>query len=161
MAPETENVGWERSLVFPKGTARWVPWILYHSSFETIFSFTIFWIGVGGSLCCVDARDDTAGGGSGASAKEMGNQACSNRHVCQISFHLVLLFFGFKFLSSQLNSLLSDGGETEVLLPQGVDVCNDSCISQVEERVIYKGAVLRSKALKGATCTGCLRLYLD
>ena len=28
-----------------------------------------------------------------------------------------------------------------MLLPQGVDVCNNSCIPQVEECVIYKGVV--------------------
>ena len=97
---EAVNVGWEPSLALSKGTAGWIPWILHHSPFETVFSFTILWVGVGGSLCCMDARDDTAGGGSGASVKEMGNQACSNCRVCQIAFHFVLFLFSFEFLSS-------------------------------------------------------------
>ena len=73
VAFEAINVGRECSLAFPKGTARWRPWVLHYSSLETVFPFTVFWVGVGGSLCCMDARDDAAGRGSGTSAKEMGN----------------------------------------------------------------------------------------
>ena len=45
----------------------------YHSPFKAIFSLAVLWVGVGGSLCCMDARDNAAGGGSGSSAKEMGD----------------------------------------------------------------------------------------
>ena len=37
----------------------------------------------------------------------------------------------------------------EVLLSQGMDVCNNPCISQVEECVIYKGAVNRRGVEEG------------
>ena len=73
VALEAVNVGWECSLALPKSATWRGPWILYHSPFKAILSFAVFWIGVRGSLCCMDARDDAAGGGSGASAKEMGN----------------------------------------------------------------------------------------
>ena len=79
---EAVDVGWERSLAFPKGTTRGRPWVLHHSSFEAVFSFTVLWVGVGGSLCCVNTRDNTAGRGSGTSAKEMRNQARSDCRVC-------------------------------------------------------------------------------
>ena len=68
---EAVDVGWECSLAFPKGATRGHPWVLHHSSFEAVFSFTVLWVGVGGSLCCMDARDDAAGRGSGTSAKEV------------------------------------------------------------------------------------------
>ena len=73
VAFEAVDVGWERSLVLSKGAAWWGPQILHHSSFKTIFSFTVFWVTVGGSLCCVDARDNAAGRGPGTGAKEVGN----------------------------------------------------------------------------------------
>ena len=117
VALEAVNVGWERSLAFPEGTARWRPWVFHHPSLEAVFTFAVFWVGVGGSLCCMDARDDAAGRGSGTSAKEMGDQACSNRRVCQVALHLILFLFSFEFLPSQLNPLLSDGGKAKVLLP--------------------------------------------
>ena len=36
-----------------------------------------------------------------------------------------------------------------MLLPEGVDVCNDSCISQVQKCVIYDGAIDRRGVEKG------------
>ena len=63
----------ECSLALPKGTTRWRPWVLHHSSLETVFSFTVLWVGVGGSLCCMDTRDDAAERRSRTSAKEMRN----------------------------------------------------------------------------------------
>ena len=114
---EAVDVGWEPSLAFPKGTTRWRPWVLYHSSLKAVFPFTVFWVGVGGSLCCVNTRDDAARRGLGTSAKEMGDQACSDCCMCQIALHLVLFLFSFELLSPQLYSLLSDGSEAKVLLP--------------------------------------------
>ena len=141
VAPETVDVGWECSLAFPKGTTGWRPWVFDCSSLQAVFSLAVLWVRVGGSLCCMDTRDDAAGRGLGASAKEMRDQACPNRRVCQVALHLVLFLFSFELLPSQLNPLLSDGGKAKVLLPQGVDVCNDPCVSQVEECVIYHGAI--------------------
>ena len=39
-----------------------------------------------------------------------------------------------------------------MLLPQGVDVCNNSCISQVEECIIYNGAVNCRGVEEGQFC---------
>ena len=141
MTLEAVDVGRECSLAFPKGTTGWRSWVLYCSSLEAVFPFTVLWVRIGGSLCCMDARDDAAGRGSGTSAKEVGNQACPNCRVCQVALHFVLFFFSFEFLPSQLNPLLADGGKAKVLLPQGVDIGNDSCVSQVEECVIYYNAI--------------------
>ena len=99
MALEAINVGWECSLALPKSATGRSSWIFYHSPFKAVLSFAVFWIGVGGSLCCMDARDDAAGGGLGASAKEMGNQARPDCRVRQVALHFILFFFGFEFLS--------------------------------------------------------------
>ena len=141
VALEAVNVGWERSLAFPKGTSRWRPWVLHHSSLEAVFSFTVFWVGVGGSLCCMDARDDAAGRGSGTSAKEMRDQARSDCCMRQVALHFILLLFSFELLSPQLDSLLLDSGKAEVLLSQGVDICDYPCISQMQKCVIHHGAI--------------------
>ena len=93
------DVRGECSLAFPKGAAGWRPWVFHHSSLETIFSFTVFWVGVGGSLCCMDARDDAAGRRSWTSAKEMRDQARSDCCVRQVALHFILFFFGFELLS--------------------------------------------------------------
>ena len=79
---EAVDVGRKCSLVLPKGATGWGPWIFYCSSLKAIFPFTVFWFTVRGSLCCMNARDDAAGRGLGASAKEMRDQACSNCRVC-------------------------------------------------------------------------------
>ena len=100
VAFEAVDVGWECSLALPKGTTGWGPWIFHYSSLKAIFPFTVFWFTVRGSLRCMNARDDAAGRGLGTSAKEMRDQACSNRRVCQIAFHLILFFFSFEFLPS-------------------------------------------------------------
>ena len=71
MALEAIDVRREYSFALPKGAARWGPRIFHCSSLKAIFPFTVFWIAVGGSLCGMDARDDAAGRGLGASAKEM------------------------------------------------------------------------------------------
>ena len=71
MALETVDVGWECSLALPKRAARWGPWVFYHLSLKAVFPFTVFRIAIRGSLCCMNARDDAAGRGSGTSAKEM------------------------------------------------------------------------------------------
>ena len=99
VTPETVDVGWKCLLAFPNRAARWGPWIFHHSPFETVFSFTIFWIAIGRFLCGMNARDDAAGRGSGASAKEMGNQMRPDCSVCQVVFHLVLLLLSFELLS--------------------------------------------------------------
>ena len=99
MAPEAVNVRWECSLSLSEGATRRGPWILYHSPFKAIFSFAVFWIGVRGSLRCMNARDDAAGRGLGTSAKEMRNQACPNHCMCQVTFHFVLFLFSFELLS--------------------------------------------------------------
>ena len=99
MAFEAVDVGWKSSLALPKGATRWGPWIFYHLSLKAIFPFTVFWVAVGGSLCRVNARDDAARGGSGMSAKEVGDQTRSDCCMCQVAFHLVLFLFGFELLS--------------------------------------------------------------
>ena len=100
VALEAVDVGWECSLALSKGAPRWIPRILHYSPLKTVFSFAILWVGVGGSLCCMDMRDDAAGGGSGSSAKEMGDQTSPNRRMCQIALHLILFLFSFEFLAS-------------------------------------------------------------
>ena len=97
---EAVDVRGECLLALPKGATWWGSWIFHHSPFEAIFSLAIFWVRVGRSLCCMDTRDDAAGRGSGASAKEMGNQACPDSRVCQIMLHLILFLFSFEFLPS-------------------------------------------------------------
>ena len=97
---ETVDVRGECSLAFPKRTTGRRPWVLHHSSLETVFSFTVLWVRVGGPLCCMDARDDAAGRGLGTSAKEMRDQVCPNRRVCQVALHLILFLFSFEFLPS-------------------------------------------------------------
>ena len=96
---EAIDMGWECSLAFPKGTTRRRPWVLHHSLLEAVFPFTVLWIGVGGSLCCMDTRDDAAGRGLGASAKEMGNQARPYCRMCQVALHFILFLFSFELLS--------------------------------------------------------------
>ena len=99
VALEAVNMGWECPLALPKGATRRSPWILHHSPFKAILSFTVFWIEVGGSLCCMDARDDAAGRGLGASVKEMGDQARPYCRVRQVVLHFILFLFSFEFLS--------------------------------------------------------------
>ena len=96
---ETVDVRGECSLAFPKRTAGRRPWVLHHSSLKTVFSFTVLWVGVGGSLCCMDARDDAAGGGAGTSAKEMRDQARSDGCMRQVALHFILFLFSFELLS--------------------------------------------------------------
>ena len=96
---ETVDVGWKCSLALPKGATGWGPWIFYHSSLKAVFPFTIFWVAVRGSLCSMNARDNAAGGGSGASAKEVRNQACPYCCVCQVTLHFILFLLSFEFLS--------------------------------------------------------------
>ena len=149
MALEAVNVGWECSLALPKGATRWSPWILYHSPFKTILSFAVLWIRIRRSLRCVNARDNAARGGLGTSAKKMRDQARPNRCMSQVALHFVLFLFSFELLSPQLCPLLPDGGEAKVLLPQSVDICDDPCISQMQECVIYDSAVNRRGVKKG------------
>ena len=59
----------------------------------------------------------------------------------EISLHLVLLFLSLQFLSSQFNALLSDGGNAEMLVSEGVDIGYYPCISQVQKGIVYYGAV--------------------
>ena len=59
----------------------------------------------------------------------------------EILLHFVLFLLSLQLLSSQLNVLLSDGGNAEVLVSKGVNISNNSCISQVQEGIIYCGAV--------------------
>ena len=60
VASETVDVGRVCVLAFPKRTARWSPWVHYLLSLKTVFSFTVFWVAVSGSLCCMNARNNTA-----------------------------------------------------------------------------------------------------
>ena len=99
MALETVDVGWESSLSLSKGATGRSPGILHHSPFKAIFPFAVFWIGVRGSLRCVNARDDAAGRGLGTSAKEMRDQACPNRCMCQVALYFILFLFSFELLS--------------------------------------------------------------
>ena len=100
MALEAVNVGWECSLSLSKGATRWGSWILYYSPLEAILSFAVFWIGVRGSLRCMNTRDNAAGRGLGTSAKEMRDQACPNCCMCQVALHFILFLFSFELLSS-------------------------------------------------------------
>ena len=99
VALKAVDVGRKCSLAFPKRATRWGPWVFYCSPLEAILSFTVFWVAVRRSLRHMNARDDAAGRGSGMSAKEMGDQACPNRCMCQVAFHLVLFLFSFELLS--------------------------------------------------------------
>ena len=96
---EAVDVRWECSLAFPKGATRRRPWIFHHPPLKAVFSFTVLWIGVGGSLRRMNARDDAAGRGLGTGAKEVGDQTCPNRCVRQVAFHLILFLFSFELLS--------------------------------------------------------------
>ena len=59
----------------------------------------------------------------------------------EISLHFVLLFLSFQLLSSQLDALLSDGGNAKMLVLEGVYIGNDSRISQVQKGVVNYNAV--------------------
>ena len=96
---EAVDVGWGHSLALSKGTARWGPWIFYHSSLKTVFPFTVFWSIVRRSLRCMNARDNATGRGLGTSAKEMRDQARPDRCMCQVALYLVLFLFSFELLS--------------------------------------------------------------
>ena len=100
VAPEAVDMRRERLLTLPKGATRRSPWIFYHSPLKAVFSFAVFWVGVRGPLCYMDAWDDAAGRGSGASAQEMGNQSCPDRCMCQVALHLILFLFSFELLPS-------------------------------------------------------------
>ena len=65
----------------------------------------------------------------------------------EISLHFILLFLSFQLLSSQLDALLSDGGNAEVLVSEGVDISYHSWISQVQKGIVYYGAV-RGRGMK-------------
>ena len=99
LAVTFEAVDMGYPLAFPKGIARQHPWVLHHSSLEAVFPFTVLWIGVEGSLCCMDARDDAAGRGLGTSAEEVRDQARPDCCMCQVALHLVLFLFSFELLS--------------------------------------------------------------
>ena len=99
VASEAVDVGWKCLLALPKGATRWGPWIFHHSSLKAVFPFTVFWFTVRGSLHCMNARDDAAGRGLGASAKEMRDQACPDCCMRQVALHFILFLFSFEFLS--------------------------------------------------------------
>ena len=96
---ETVDVGWECSLALPERATGWGPWVFHHSPLETVFPFTVLWFAVRRPLRCMNARDDAAGRGLGASTKEMRDQARPNRCVCQVALHFVLFLFSFELLS--------------------------------------------------------------
>ena len=59
---ETVDVRGEGTLSLAKGSSWRGPWVLHPSTLQAVFSFTFCWIVVRRSLCCEDARDNTAGG---------------------------------------------------------------------------------------------------
>ena len=67
----------------------------------------------------------------------------------EISLHFVFSFLSLQFLSSQLNALLSDGGNAKVLVSEGVDISNHSCISQMQEGIVYCGTVRGRRVKNG------------
>ena len=117
------------------------PWVLHPSTLQAVFSFAVGRIIVRRSLGCEDARDNATRGASWSGAQHMRNKTRPDCCVGEISFHLIFLFFCPQLLSSQFDALLSDGGEAKVLVSKGVNIGNDSSISQVQEGVVNYGAV--------------------
>ena len=70
---EAIDVGWEWPLSFAKSCTRWGSWIGNPSSLKTVFSFTVFWLAVRGSLSHEDSWNDTAGGRPRPCAYKMGD----------------------------------------------------------------------------------------
>ena len=129
VAPETIDMRREGVFLLAKQTPWRGPWVLHPSTLQAVFTFTFRRVGVTGSLCCEDARDNAAGWAPWPGAYQVGNQSCSDCCMGEVSLHLILFFLSFQLLSSQLDALLSDGGDAKVLVSEGVYIGNDSCIT--------------------------------
>ena len=79
---EAVDVGRECALSFSECASRWGAWVFDSSSLQAVLSFTVDWVGVWRSLCCMDSWDDTARRCSRPSAYKMGDQPCSD---CRMS----------------------------------------------------------------------------
>ena len=141
MASEAVNMRGEGTLSLAKRSSWRGPWVLHPSTLQAIFTFTFSGVIVRGSLRCEDARDNAAGRTPWPGAYQMMGQACPDCCMGEISLHFILLFLSFQLLSSQLNALLSDGGNAEVLVSEGVDISYYSCISQMQKGIVDYGAV--------------------
>ena len=59
----------------------------------------------------------------------------------EVLLHFILFFLSLQLLSPQLNALLPDGGNTKVLVSEGVYIGDDSRISQMQKGVVNYSAV--------------------
>ena len=131
MASEAVDMRGEGTLSLAKRSPWRGPWVLHPSMLQAIFTFAFSRVIVRGSLRCEDARNNAAGRTPWPGAHQMRDQARSDCCMGEIPLYFILLFLSFQLLSSQLNVLLSDGGNAEVLVSEGVDIGYYSCISQV------------------------------
>ena len=138
---ETIDMRGELALLFPKCLSWWRTQIFDLLSTQAFFSFAPSWVVVRGPLCRMDMQDNTGGRSPWSSVYKVRDKSCSNCCMGEEMLHVVLLLLSFQFLSPQLDALLFDGCETQVLLPQGVDVSSNSCISQMQKSVIYNDSV--------------------
>ena len=128
---ETVNMRGEGTLSLAKRSSWRGPWVLHPSSLQAILTFALSRIVVRGSLCCEDARNNAAGWAPRPSAYQVRGQSRSDCCVGKVSFHLILFVLSLQFLSPQLDTLLSDGGNAKVLVSEGVYISYDPRISQV------------------------------
>ena len=149
MALEAIDMRRKGALSLAKGSPWRGPGVLHPSTLQAIFTFAFSRVIVRGSLRCEDARDNAARRGSWSGAHQVRDQACPDCCMCEVSFYFILLFLSLQFLSSQLDALLSDGGNAKVLVSEGVYIGDDSCISQVQEGIVNYGAV-RGRGMKDA-----------
>ena len=141
MTSEAVDVRGKGTLSLAKRSSWRGPWVLHPSTLQTVFSFAFCGVIVTGSLCCEDARDDAAGRAPWPGTNEVRDQSCPDCCMGEISLHFILLLFSLQLLSSQLDALLSDGGNAKVLVSEGVYIGNDSRISQMQEGIVNYSAV--------------------
>jgi hypothetical protein len=72
----------------------------------------------------------------------VGVKAGANRGMGEVSFHGVLLFLRLALDSIKLDSLPFHVCETYVLGAKGVDVSDDTRVSEVEQRVVHHKSVV-------------------
>jgi hypothetical protein len=62
----------------------------------------------------------------------VGVEACADGGVSEVSLHDVLLLFRLALDSIELDPLPLNISEARILHAEGVDICNDPCVSKVE-----------------------------
>ena len=80
----------------------------------------------------MNTRDDTGGWGRWTSKDKIGKESGADCGVSKIPLSCEFLLFGLAFLQIQLQSLSLDLHEAQMLGSEGVNVCDDPGVSQME-----------------------------